>query len=165
VLLRRETAADLRAIDEVHSSAFSRAVEGALVHALRADSGWVPALSLVAEGAGGRVVGHVVGTLARVGEVPVVGLGPLGVRPQEQGRGVGQALVHAVLAAADAFDLPLAVLLGAPGYYSRFGFVPASTLEVESPDPAWGEHFQARPLGTYRGERGPFAYAAPFAGL
>jgi hypothetical protein len=45
------------------------------------------------------------------------------------------------------------------------GFVPASSLGVEAPDPAWGEHFQARPLGTYRGERGTFAYAAPFAAL
>jgi putative acetyltransferase len=97
--------------------------------------------------------------------VDVVGLGPLGVRPEQQGRGVGQALVHAVVAAADALDLPLAVLLGSPGYYRRFGFVPGSELGVQAPDPAWGEHFQARPLGTYRGERGPFAYAAPFADL
>ena len=94
-----------------------------------------------------------------------MGLGPLGVRPADQGRGTGQALVHAVVAAADALDLPLAVLLGSPRYYARFGFVPASALGVEPPDPAWGEHFQARPLGTYRGERGAFAYAAPFADL
>ena len=165
MLLRRETRADVAAIDEVHRDAFGRAVEAALVHALRADAGWVPALSLVAEDARGRVVGHVVGTRGRVGDVDVVGLGPLGVRPEQQGRGVGQALVHAVVAAADALDLPLAVLLGAPGYYGRFGFVPASDLGVQAPDPAWGEHFQARPLGTYRGERGPFAYAAPFADL
>jgi putative acetyltransferase len=165
VLLRRETAADVAAVDEVHRSAFGREVEAALVHALRADLGWVPALSLVAEDPGGRLVGSVVGTLGRVGEVAVVGLGPLGVRPGDQGRGVGSALVHAVLAAADAIDLPLAVLLGAPRYYARFGFVPAARLGVQAPDPAWGEHFQARPLGTYRGERGPFRYAAPFADL
>ena len=165
MLLRRETAADVRAVDEVHDTAFGRTVEGRLVHALRADVGWVPALSLAAEDGAGRVVGHVVGTRARVGAASAVGLGPLGVRPHAQGRGVGQALVHAVLAAADALDLPLAVLLGAPGYYARFGFVAASSIGVEPPDPAWGEHFQARPLGTYRGERGPFTYAAPFADL
>jgi len=73
--------------------------------------------------------------------------------------------VHAVLAAAAALDLPLAVLLGAPGFYARFGFVPAADLGIVPPDPTWREHFQARPLGTYRGERGPFSYAAPFAGL
>jgi putative acetyltransferase len=165
VLLRRETAADLGAVDDVHRTAFGRAVEAELVRALRADPGWVPALSLVAEDAAGRVVGHVVGTLGRVGQAPAVGLGPLGVRPEEQGRGTGTALVHAVIAAADALDLPLAALLGDPGYYARFGFTAASTLGVEAPDPAWGVHFQVRRLGTYAGERGPFAYAAPFAGL
>ena len=165
MLVRRESATDLAAVDEVHRSAFGRDVEAALLHALRTDPGWVPALSLVAEDPGGRVVGHVVGTLGRVGGVAVVGLGPLGVRPGDQGRGVGSALVHAVVAAADALDLPLAVLLGAPGYYARFGFEPAARLGVEAPDPAWGEHFQARRLGTYRGQRGPFRYAAPFADL
>jgi putative acetyltransferase len=165
VLLRRETRADVAAIDEVHRDAFGRAVEAALVHALRADAGWVPALSLVAEDASGPGRRARRRHAGRVGDVDVVGLGPLGVRPEQQGRGVGQALVHAVVAAADALDLPLAVLLGAPGYYRRFGFVPASELGVQAPDPAWGEHFQARPLGTYRGERGPFAYAAPFADL
>ena len=165
MLLRRETAADLRAVDEVHRTAFGRAVEADLLHALRADPGWVPALSLVAEDGAGRVVGHVVGTLGRVGDTPVVGLGPVGVLPAEQGRGVGSALVHAVLAAADALDLPLAVLLGDPAYYGRFGFRAAATLGVEAPDRAWGVHFQARTLGAYAGERGPFAYAAPFADL
>ena len=165
MLLRRETAADVGAIDDVHRSAFGREVEAALVHALRADAGWVPALSIVAEDAAGQVVGHVVATLGRVVDVPVAGIGPVGVRPQDQGRGVGSALVHAVVAAADALDLPLAVLLGDPGYYARFGFVPGADLGVQAPDPAWGEHFQVRPLGTYAGERGPFVYAAPFAAL
>jgi putative acetyltransferase len=165
VLLRRETDDDVGAIDEVHERAFGRVVEARLVHALRVDPGWVPALALVAQDRAGHVVGHVVGTLGRVDGVPVAGIGPLGVRPEEQGRGVGQALVHAVLAAADALDLPLAVLLGAPGYYSRFGFVAGSELGVGPPDPAWGEHFQVRPLGTYRFERGQFTYAAPFADL
>ena len=165
MLLRRETAADIGAVDEVHRTAFGRAVEADLLHALRADPGWVPALSLVAEDGAGRVVGHVVAALGGVGEAVAAGLGPLGVRPEEQGRGVGTALVHAVVAAADALDLPLAVLLGDPAYYARFGFRAASTLGVEAPDPAWGEHFQARALGTYAGERGPFAYAAPFAAL
>lgn len=135
------------------------------MHALRADAGWVPALALVAEDAAGQVVGHVLATLGRVADVPVAGIGPVGVRSQDQGRGVGQALVHAVVAAADALDLPLAVLLGAPTYYRRFGFVAGTDLGVEAPEPAWGEHFQARTLGTYGGERGPFAYAAPFADL
>ena len=170
MLIRRERESDLDAIDDIHRRAFApvappgaEPVEVGLVRALRADPGWVPALSLVAEGVDGEPVGHVVGSLGAVGATPVVGLGPLGVHVELQGRGVGAALMHAVLAAADALDLPLAVLLGHVDYYPRFGFVPASRLGVLAPDPAWGDHFQARPLATHRAEvRGPFRYAAPF---
>lgn len=44
-------------------------------------------------------------------------LGPLGVAPSHQAAGIGSALVHAVLGAADALDEALVALLGAPAYY------------------------------------------------
>jgi putative acetyltransferase len=74
--------------------------------------------------------------------------------------------MHAVLAATDALDYPLVVLLGHVDYYPRFGFVPAASLGIEAPDPGWGAHFQARPLAAHHpGLRGRFRYAAPFAAL
>ncbi len=172
MLIRREVAADVEAIDRVHRAAFAAGAGGAepievgLVHALRVDAGWVPALSLVAEDAGGQVVGHVVCTEGSLEGTPVVGLGPIGVLPEVQRAGVGRALMHAVLAAADALGYPLAVLLGHLDYYPQFGFRPAATLGVLAPDPAWGDHFQARPLATWTPElRGRFRYAAPFEAL
>ena len=166
MLIRRETPADLSAIDGVHRQAFPGPVEADLVHALRADAGWVPALSLVAEDGAGRVTGHVVCTVGAVGSVPAVGLGPIGVLPDVQRAGVGSALMHAVIAATDALEYPLVALLGHLDYYPRFGFVPASSLGVLSPEPEWGDHFQARPLaGWQAGLRGPFRYAAPFKAL
>ena len=166
MLIRRETPADIGRIDEVHRHAFDGSVEADLVHALRADAGWVPALSLVAEDAGGAVVGHVVCTEGSLGSVTVVGLGPIGVMPGVQRTGTGSALMHAVIAAADALDYPLVALLGHLDYYPRFGFVPASRLGVTAPDPTWGDHFQARRLGTWRARLGgPFRYAAPFESL
>ena len=130
---------------------------------LRADAGWVPALSLVADDAGGAVVGHVVCTIGAVGAHPALGLGPLGVLPAHQHRGVGGALMHAVLGAADALDHPVVVLLGHVEYYPRFGFRPAESLGIGAPDPAWGEHFQARPLNAWSPAiTGVFRYAAPF---
>ncbi|MFL6121556.1 GNAT family N-acetyltransferase [Actinophytocola sp.] len=162
MLIRREAAADVPAIAEAHAAAFGRDVEKDLVTALRATSAWLPRLSLVAEDAG-RVVGHVVCTRAHVAETPVLGLGPLGVLPARQRTGVGSALMHAVLAAAEALDERVVVLLGHADYYPRFGFEPAAGLGIESPDPAWGNHFQARRLSTYdTSVRGPFAYAHPF---
>ena len=39
----------------------------------------------------------------------------------------------------------------------------ASRLGILAPELAWGDHFQARPLATWRPElAGPFRYAAPF---
>lgn len=174
MLVRRERATDVAAIGEVVAAAF-RAVphsappvdasgdpgEVALVGWLRADPGWILELSLVAVEEE-RVVGHVVCTRGHLDERPALGLGPVSVLPDRQGAGVGSALMHAVLAAAEARDEALVALLGDPGYYTRFGFGPASALGIAAPDPAWGDYFQARPLAAYDGRGGSFRYAAPF---
>jgi putative acetyltransferase len=173
MLIRREGPDDVQRIDDVHRRAFADAapagsepVEVDLVRALRVDPGWVPALSLVAESGDGRVIGHVVGSEGSVDDTPAIGLGPIGVLPEHQGRHVGHALMHAVLGAADALDYPLVVLLGHTDYYPRFGFVPATTLRISPPDPTWGEHFQVRTLAMHRPElHGTFRYAAPFDAL
>ncbi len=169
ILVRRETATDVDAIRAVHTAAFAQPgqppVEAQLVDALRACDGWLPALSMVATDPDGQVLGHVVCTRARVAGEPVaLGLGPLGVFPAWQGRGVGSALMHAILGAADALDEPLVVLLGHPNYYPRFGFRPAADYGVTSPVAQWPPlDFQARPLTAYRPTiRGPFTYAEPF---
>lgn len=165
MLVRREHATDIPAIAEIHRAAFDGDVETNLVTALRASDAWLPPLSLVAE-LDGRVVGHVVCTRAHVGEVPALGLGPLGVDPAVQKSGVGSALMYAVLGAADALDEPVVVLLGHTDYYPRFGFEPATRFGITPPVPEWADHFQARPLSTYDSHlRGPFQYAAPFNDL
>jgi putative acetyltransferase len=105
-------------------------------------------------------------TRGYVGESPALGLGPISVRPDRQRRGVGQALMHAVLVAADATDEALVALFGDPAFDGRFGFVAASDLGVVAPDPAWGTYFQARALSACpAGREGAFRYAAPFAEL
>ncbi|WP_299571208.1 GNAT family N-acetyltransferase [uncultured Williamsia sp.] len=163
---------DLAPALEVVAAAFapqapqgSQPVEVGLTRALVV-GGHVPGpLGLVAVG-DGAVVGVVLGSIGQVGGTDAIGLGPLAVSPSRQSTGVGSALVDAVLAAADAAGFPLAALLGDPGFYARFGFVTAAELGVESPDPAWGGHFQARRLSAWTVDaRGPFRYAAPFDDL
>jgi putative acetyltransferase len=124
-----------------------------------------PHLSLVAVD-GGDVIVHVIATRGRLEPLghPALGLGPLGVRPENQRTGVGTVLVHALLAVAEAADERLVALLGAPEYYRRFGFVRATELGVEPPDPAWGVHFQVRLL-TGPPVEGAFRYADPFTRL
>ncbi|MEX5720942.1 GNAT family N-acetyltransferase [Geodermatophilus maliterrae] len=169
--VRQERPADHRAVAALHRAAFAPAagtaevVEARLVGELREDAGFLPHLSLVATD-GDDVVGHVIGTrgwLEPLGAA-AVGLGPLGVRPDAQGRGIGTVLVHALLAVAEAAGEHLVALLGSPAYYGRFGFVRSTDLGITPPDPAWGSHFQARRLAGPE-QRGTFRYAEPFARL
>jgi putative acetyltransferase len=135
--------------------------EAALVVWLLEDPAAVPQLSLVAE-RDGELVGHVVCSRGRIDDAPALGLGPVSVRPDQQRGGVGSALVHAVLGAAQALDEPVVVLLGDPAYYSRFGFGPASALGIAAPEPQWADLFQALDLGIGPVPSGTFRYAEPF---
>jgi putative acetyltransferase len=168
VLIRRETPTDVPAVRDVTTAAFDRTdspvpIEVPLLEELRACEGWLPPLSLVAQSAEGSVVGHVVCTRGRVAGEPALGLGPLSVHPKHQGRGVGSALVHAVLGAADALGEPLVALLGEPAYYGRFGFRTSTEYGITPPDPSWGAYFQVRTLISYDPSlHGAFAYAEPF---
>jgi putative acetyltransferase len=165
VIVRRERPADSRAVDAVHRAAFPTDVEARLLAELREDAGFLPYLSLVAVD-GGDVVGSVVATRGWIEPVgaPALGLGPVGVLPGRQGRGVGTVLVHALLAVAEAAGERLVALLGDPAYYRRFGFVVSTELGVDPPDPTWGVHFQARALADPT-PRGTFRYAEPFSRL
>lgn len=170
MLLRRELPTDDDAVRAVHRLAFQASTEGVVVEAvlidqLRADGAVIPELSLVAELAG-EVVGHVMCSRGSVGDTPCAGLGPIGVSPGMQGRGIGAALMHAVLGAADAAGEPAIGLLGEPAFYGRFGFVAASSIGVGSPDPEWGDYFQIRTLTAWEPSMaGPFRYAAAFDAL
>ena len=171
MIIRREMLEDRAAVDTVTSAAFGRPgiggepAETRLLRALRTDPGWISTLSMVAE-RDDEIVGHVVCTRGRVGELDALGLGPISVVPTRQRQGIGEALMHAVIGAADAAGEALIALLGDPRFYNRFGFVPASERGVEAPDPAWAEHFQVRTLTDCPLEvAGAFQYAAPFADL
>jgi putative acetyltransferase len=159
---------DADIIRSVTAAAFARPgenvpVEAPLVDWLRADPAWIPELSLVAVDPDGDVIGHVVCSRGTVGLAPVLALGPLSVRPDWQGRGVGKALMHAVLGAADALGEPLVVLLGSTGYYPRFGFRLAGEYGITPKVPEWEPHFQVRTLTAYDpAVRGEFAYPEPF---
>jgi putative acetyltransferase len=159
MLVQRERPGDGPAVRDVVGAAFGPP-EVRLVDALRTSGAWL--LSFVALD-GAEVVGHVLGTRARVGPVPVLALGPLGVRPDRQRRGYGSALVHALLGAADALDEPLVGVLGDPRYYGRFGFRHAASYGITPPLPGWVPHFQVRTLTRYDpSTRGAFAYVEPF---
>ena len=173
VVLRTERPEDRPEILELAARAFSvspvtgEPVEGTpsevgLLRELFECDEYIPELSIVAE-IGGDIVGHAISTRGWIGDLELVGLGPLGVLPQFQRRGVGSALMRETAARATAAGEPAIALLGSPLYYPRFGYVPATSFGVEPPEPAWGDHFQLLPLPAWPdGVRGTFRYAAPF---
>lgn len=169
VIIRRETPADVAVTRAIQVAAFRQTddepVEARLLDELRASAGWIPELSLVAE-RDEVVVGHNVCTRGHVGDLACVGLGPIGIAPDVQRGGLGSALMHGMIGAADALGEPLIALLGSPDYYSRFGFVASIELGIEPPEEAWGVFFQALPLSAWDDAiTGQFRYAEPFNNL
>jgi predicted N-acetyltransferase YhbS len=168
VLIRPEAVGDAEVIHAITAAAFAKPggqgqTEARLVDELRVSPAWLPELSLVATTPAGEIIGHVLCTRGHVGQEPVLALGPLTVRPDNQRRGVGSALMQAVLGAADALGEPLVALLGNPAYYRQFGFRLSTEYEIRPPRPEWEPHFQVRVLSRYQpGLRGTFAYPEPF---
>src|SRR5262249_20533425 len=155
VQIRPAIPSDLAAARAIHAAAFRKPetpdgepVEVRVLDDLVAAGDIIEPLTLVAE-LDGEPVAHAACSVATIEQLEVAALGPIGVLPEHQGNGIGSALVRAALAAADEHGYPVMILLGSTVLYSRFGFVAASGLGIESPDPAWGEYFQAHPLAAY----------------
>lgn len=125
VQIRPETPEDRDAIARVHCAAFGSSEEARIVDALRSEVR--PIVSLVAETDIG-VVGHILFspvTIAGRPELKIMGLAPMAVEPRQQNQGIGSALVNAGLRRCCELDIGAVVVVGHPGYYPRFGFVPA----------------------------------------
>ena len=94
----------------------------------------------------GEVVGHVLFSPVTLGPQIAgarwVAMGPLGVTPKRQGQGVGSRLINEGVERCRAAGHDGIVLLGAPDYYSRLGFVPAREYNLTS-DYGDGPEFQA----------------------
>jgi putative acetyltransferase len=123
ITVRDERPEDLETVRLVNDLAFDQPLEGRIVDVLRAHG--AVRLSLVAE-VDGRIVGHILFSPVTSAGAEGLGLGPMAVLPEQQRRGVGAALIDAGLARLRAAGCPFVVVLGHDGYYTRFGFVPAS---------------------------------------
>ena len=165
--VRQHEPSDYEAAQHIYAEAFKRPDrpkgEAPLFVALSDAHDVIEELSFVAV-VDGEAVGHVTASRAMVGAHPIVAVGPVGVLPDFQNRGLGTAMMNALIDAAESADVPLVVLLGAPQYYGRFGFRPAVELGVVPPNATWGDAFQARPLRAYDPHiTGPFRYAPAFS--
>lgn len=167
MLIRPEELHDLAAIGEVNRLAFGRDAEGALIDALRAAQAII--CSLVAE-EDGQILGHVLFSPAVLDgpqRVDVAGLGPVAVRPDQQRRGIGDALIRAGLDICRQRGYELAVVLGHPSYYPRFGFRPSRPLGIRWEHDAPEAAFMVMELrtGALDGRQGVIRYRPEFDGV
>ena len=149
--LRPEEPRDHDRIAALLRQSFGGEAEAALVAELRRDGDL--ALSMVAE-AGGCILGHLALSPLQA-EGPALALAPVAVHPALQGRGLGTAMIRAVLAELPDFTV---VVLGEPAFYTGIGFAPA---DLQSPyaGPYLMQFGPALPKGS------AIAHAPAFAGL
>jgi putative acetyltransferase len=133
MLIRHEHPGDEAQIFQVNRLAFETPVEAGIVDCLRQNC--PEGLSLVAE-IDGKIVGHILFTPAVIisGSIQVAGMGlaPMAVLPEYQGKGIGSALVRTGLEEMRITFTSFVVVLGHPGFYPKFGFQKASQYGIHS---------------------------------
>ncbi len=121
--IRAATPKDREAIRLGEEHAFGQQTEAGLVDALV--EGGEAVLELVAE-EDGHVVGHILFSRLHVEQggkrFAAVALAPLAVEPSFHGSGIGGALVREAHLRLKQAGETLAIVLGEPAYYGRFGY-------------------------------------------
>lgn len=167
MIIRQEKSNDYEIIYSVIKNAFDSSEhadgnEQDLVIALRKSENYIPELALVAE-EDGKIVGHIMFTKAKVGEIDVLALAPLSVLPEYQRKGVGTALIKAGHKIAKGLGYGYSVVLGSETYYPRTGYVPADTLGIIPPFDVPRENFMAYKIDdSVSMIRGTMKYAKEF---
>jgi putative acetyltransferase len=163
-VIRPEQPSDAPRIHALHAASFPTPAEARLVDLLRAAGRLM--VSLVAE-VDHVIVGHVAfSPVTAASAIAGAGLGPIAVAAAHRRRGIGADLVRKGLDACRGANLGWIVVLGAPAYYSRFGFHPASELGLFD-EYRGGAAFQAVELihGALPVGAGLVRYANEFAAL
>ncbi|MTI14692.1 GNAT family N-acetyltransferase [Sansalvadorimonas verongulae] len=149
--IRLEQPSDIEAIRTLQYAAFknhphhepgAEPTEHLIVDKLR-DAGALT-LSLVVE-VNGELVGHLAFSPVNVGEKSQgwYGLGPVGVKPSEQSRSIGSALINEAHKRMKELGAQGLVVMGDPAYYQRFGYQQMEAINFPG-IPA--EYFMAQPL-------------------
>ncbi len=134
--IRAERAEDVPSIHRVTDAAFklnahASGTEAAIIAALR--NAGALTVSLVAT-LDNDVVGHVAFSPVTIDgrDLRWFGLGPVSVKPDVQGRGIGTALVRDGLTRLKQAGAAGCVVLGDPAFYRRFGFETDPALRFET---------------------------------
>jgi predicted N-acetyltransferase YhbS len=140
--LKPEDLADSERIERLLDRAFGPGRFVKVSERVREVAAFAPELSFCAFD-GETLVGVVRMWRVKVGDQPVVFLGPLAVDPDQHNGGIGGLLVEKACAAARAAGEAWVVLVGDPPYFARFGFEVAAAADVTLPGPVDRRRVQA----------------------
>jgi predicted N-acetyltransferase YhbS len=142
VIIREERQSERGVIKLVNYRAFDKPEAGELIDRLRQKPGFISELSLVAEMQGIEnaekiVVGHIlffpVSIVSPTKQVKTLSLLRLSVLPEYQGQGIGSDLVTGGIERARDLGFTSLVLVGAPEYFTRFGFSAGEECGISLP--------------------------------
>lgn len=118
--LSKESANDWWEVEDLFDRCFAPGREALSSYRLRDGVGPVSELCLVARDDLNIVAGAIRFWPVRVGQAPVLLLGPVAVHPTHQGEGLGRFLIDNALERASGWER--AMLVGDAPYYGKFGF-------------------------------------------
>ena len=164
VAIRDERPDDRAAVRAVNERAFGGTEEATIVERLHRAGAILVSLVAVADAA---VIGHIAFSAVEIEHTSGhrgAGLAPMAVDPAWQRHGVGRQLVHEGLSRCRRLGLDVVVVLGHPGYYPRFGFLPASRFGLRSEYAVPDDVFMALELapGSLSGSAGLVRYHRAF---
>jgi len=161
ILIRNEKKEEERLVEVVVREAFWNVYkpgcdEHLMLHQLRLSEDFIPELDFVAIN-NGRIVANIVCSRCLVEDNDnnivhndIISIGPIGVLPDYQNKGIGGMLINMVKEESEKLGYKGIVLYGNPAYYHRFGFVNAAVYSVHTPDGTNFEDFMALELGDGR---------------
>ena len=162
--IREEQAGEYQEICQVIVAAFGGDIEANVVQLLRDRNKAPVALVAVSDN---KIVGHIMFSPVTITPTPkafrAVGLAPLSVLPDFQRQGIGSMLAREGLKKCVVAGFEMAVVLGSPYYYPRFGFFRASLYGLGNEYDA-DEHFMVMELknGALDKVSGTVRYAPEF---
>jgi len=131
ISIRKEKAEDAHGIRLVNEKAFGRLQEAELVDKLRLTCPKLLSLIALCED---QLIGHILFSPATIegvhGVLEGMGLAPVAVLPDDQGKGMGSKLIRSGIDILEKDSCPFIIVLGHPHYYPRFGFEPASKYGI-----------------------------------
>ncbi|MCG8482380.1 MAG: N-acetyltransferase [Clostridia bacterium] len=148
ISIRLENENDFRIVENLTREAFwdlynPGCNEHLIVHKMRKVNAFIKELGFVACD-GEKIVGNIMYTKSKVinennEAFKILTMGPLGILPSYQGKGVGSQLMRHSIKVARALGYNAIAIFGDPNYYHRFGFENAKKYNIQT---SWGDNFE-----------------------